>query len=199
MQFLTRLLSTTVENRIPLFFFENSVKNLLAYKSATQWDIFMLYHKLYLDSRYIKIILACSSFINRIEIVRLYEYQAAVPDGLCWYDDTLPYENEDILLWDLKILPEEKTESETNERLLKKCYLPLLSLFFFVVVILALSKLCAKLKTWKCQSNMVISSRSCWYYQILYSSTPVSSTSLIFTRSATLKFLFLSTVDYFAL
>lgn len=28
------------------------------------------------------------------------DYQAQVPDGLCRYDDVLPYENEDTLLWD---------------------------------------------------------------------------------------------------
>lgn len=28
------------------------------------------------------------------------DYQAQVPDGLCHYDDALPYENEDKLIWD---------------------------------------------------------------------------------------------------
>lgn len=28
------------------------------------------------------------------------DYQAQIPDGLCKYDDALPYENEDKLLWD---------------------------------------------------------------------------------------------------
>lgn len=28
------------------------------------------------------------------------EYQAQIPEGLCQYDDALPYENEDKLLWD---------------------------------------------------------------------------------------------------
>jgi len=34
-------------------------------------------------------------------------YQASVPAGLCDYDDTLPYENEDKLLWDPTRLSEE--------------------------------------------------------------------------------------------
>lgn len=38
------------------------------------------------------------------------EYQAIVPEGLCRYDDALPYENEDKLLWDSKRLPEAETE-----------------------------------------------------------------------------------------
>ena len=28
------------------------------------------------------------------------EFQAPIPEGLCRYDDALPYENEDKLLWD---------------------------------------------------------------------------------------------------
>lgn len=28
------------------------------------------------------------------------DYQAAIPEGLCRYDDALPYENEDKMLWD---------------------------------------------------------------------------------------------------
>jgi hypothetical protein len=28
------------------------------------------------------------------------DYQAQIPEGLCHYDDALPYENEDKLLWD---------------------------------------------------------------------------------------------------
>ncbi|XP_065207154.1 mesoderm induction early response protein 1-like [Planococcus citri] len=38
------------------------------------------------------------------------EFQAIVPEGLCKYDDALPYENEDKLLWDPKKLPEEEVE-----------------------------------------------------------------------------------------
>jgi len=34
-------------------------------------------------------------------------YQASVPSGMCDYDDTLPYENEDKLLWDPTRLSEE--------------------------------------------------------------------------------------------
>ncbi|GJQ68224.1 hypothetical protein Trydic_g10762 [Trypoxylus dichotomus] len=30
------------------------------------------------------------------------DYQAVIPEGLCHYDDALPYENEDKLLWDPK-------------------------------------------------------------------------------------------------
>lgn len=43
------------------------------------------------------------------------EFQATVPDGLCRYDDALPYENEDKLLWDPKILSEEETERYLNK------------------------------------------------------------------------------------
>lgn len=32
------------------------------------------------------------------------DYQAQIPDGLCHYDDALPYENEDKLLWDPNLL-----------------------------------------------------------------------------------------------
>lgn len=39
------------------------------------------------------------------------EYQADVPDGLSNYDDALPYENDDKLLWDPKLLSEKDTES----------------------------------------------------------------------------------------
>ncbi|XP_046405488.1 mesoderm induction early response protein 1-like isoform X2 [Ischnura elegans] len=38
------------------------------------------------------------------------DYQAVIPDGLCKYDDALPYENDDKLLWDPKSL--EETEFE---------------------------------------------------------------------------------------
>ncbi|XP_071861458.1 mesoderm induction early response protein 1 isoform X2 [Bombus fervidus] len=37
-------------------------------------------------------------------------YQAAIPEGLCHYDDALPYENEDKMLWDPSHIPEEETE-----------------------------------------------------------------------------------------
>ncbi|XP_017876091.1 mesoderm induction early response protein 1 isoform X2 [Ceratina calcarata] len=37
-------------------------------------------------------------------------YQAAIPEGLCHYDDALPYENEDKMLWDPSHIPEEQTE-----------------------------------------------------------------------------------------
>lgn len=43
------------------------------------------------------------------------EYQAIVPEGLCRYDDALPYENEDKLLWDPKKLLEEETERYLNK------------------------------------------------------------------------------------
>lgn len=42
------------------------------------------------------------------------DYQAQIPDGLCKYDDALPYENEDKLLWD-PIL----TDSDIEEYLAK--------------------------------------------------------------------------------
>lgn len=38
------------------------------------------------------------------------EFQAVIPDGLCQYDDALPYENDDKLLWDPKILIENDIE-----------------------------------------------------------------------------------------
>ncbi|KAF5274525.1 hypothetical protein FQA39_LY07137 [Lamprigera yunnana] len=39
------------------------------------------------------------------------DYQAVIPEGLCHYDDALPYENEDKLLWDPN--PLEKNVIET--------------------------------------------------------------------------------------
>lgn len=38
------------------------------------------------------------------------DYQAAIPEGLCSYDDALPYENEDKLLWNPSILDEKVIE-----------------------------------------------------------------------------------------
>ncbi|CAH1646478.1 unnamed protein product [Spodoptera littoralis] len=38
------------------------------------------------------------------------DYQAAIPEGLCSYDDALPYENEDKLLWNPSMLEEKVTE-----------------------------------------------------------------------------------------
>lgn len=38
------------------------------------------------------------------------DYQAGIPEGLCSYDDALPYENEDKLLWDPHPLAEQQTE-----------------------------------------------------------------------------------------
>lgn len=56
------------------------------------------------------------SFDLAFQCVRIgSEFQAVVPDGLCRYDDALPYENEDKLLWDPKILPEEETERYLNK------------------------------------------------------------------------------------
>lgn len=49
------------------------------------------------------------------------EYQAIVPEGLCIYDDALPYENEDKLLWDPKRLPEEEVEKYLNKVRELKC------------------------------------------------------------------------------
>lgn len=37
-------------------------------------------------------------------------YQASVPADLCYYDDTLPYENEDKKLWDPSSLPHDSVE-----------------------------------------------------------------------------------------
>lgn len=38
------------------------------------------------------------------------DYQAIIPEGLCHYDDALPYENEDKLLWDPKPMSDEAIE-----------------------------------------------------------------------------------------
>ncbi|GBP41409.1 Mesoderm induction early response protein 1 [Eumeta japonica] len=38
------------------------------------------------------------------------DYQAGIPEGLCSYDDALPYENEDKLLWNPTILDEKVIE-----------------------------------------------------------------------------------------
>jgi hypothetical protein len=47
-------------------------------------------------------------------------YQASIPEGLCKYDDALPYENEDKLLWE----PSPITDSDI-EQFLKKSREPL--------------------------------------------------------------------------
>jgi len=39
------------------------------------------------------------------------DYQAQIPEGLCHYDDALPYENEDKLLWDPKLLKDDDIEA----------------------------------------------------------------------------------------
>lgn len=39
------------------------------------------------------------------------DYQASIPEGLCSYDDALPYENDDKLLWDPSHLSQEAIES----------------------------------------------------------------------------------------
>lgn len=38
------------------------------------------------------------------------DYQATIPEGLCRYDDALPYENEDKILWNPSHIPEEEVE-----------------------------------------------------------------------------------------
>lgn len=38
------------------------------------------------------------------------DYQATIPEGLCRYDDALPYENEDKILWNPSYIPEGQTE-----------------------------------------------------------------------------------------
>ncbi|XP_058816118.1 mesoderm induction early response protein 1 [Topomyia yanbarensis] len=38
------------------------------------------------------------------------DFQAAIPEGLCRYDDALPYENEDKLLWNPTVLNEDLIE-----------------------------------------------------------------------------------------
>ncbi|XP_032668880.1 mesoderm induction early response protein 1 isoform X5 [Odontomachus brunneus] len=47
------------------------------------------------------------------------DFQAAIPEGLWFYDDALPYENEDKLLWD----PTPISEEDTNE-FLERAQLP---------------------------------------------------------------------------
>lgn len=49
------------------------------------------------------------------------EYQAIVPEGLCRYDDALPYENEDKLLWDPRNLSERETEKYLTRLSELKC------------------------------------------------------------------------------
>lgn len=46
------------------------------------------------------------------------DYQAQIPEGLCHYDDALPYENEDKLLWDPYITPEGLVEDYLKKALI---------------------------------------------------------------------------------
>lgn len=48
------------------------------------------------------------------------DYQASIPEGLCSYDDALPYENEDKLLWDPHPLSEVKTEEYLRRAVIAK-------------------------------------------------------------------------------
>lgn len=50
------------------------------------------------------------------------EYQAQIPEGLCRYDDALPYENEDKLVWD----PSQLLECDI-ETYLQKASIPVIS------------------------------------------------------------------------
>lgn len=43
------------------------------------------------------------------------DYQAVIPEGLCKYDDALPYENEDKLLWDPSKLSDSDIEDYLNK------------------------------------------------------------------------------------
>lgn len=43
------------------------------------------------------------------------DFQAAIPEGLCKYDDALPYENEDKLLWDPSKLSDSDIEDYLNK------------------------------------------------------------------------------------
>lgn len=43
------------------------------------------------------------------------DYQAVIPEGLCKYDDALPYENEDKLLWDPTKLSDSDIEDYLNK------------------------------------------------------------------------------------
>lgn len=48
-------------------------------------------------------------------------YQAVIPEGLCKYDDALPYENEDKLLWNPDVMTDSEIEYylvKTRERIL---------------------------------------------------------------------------------
>lgn len=50
-------------------------------------------------------------FFSSQKIMVGSEYQAQIPEGLCRYDDALPYENEDKLVWDPSQLQECDIES----------------------------------------------------------------------------------------
>ncbi|KAG5881943.1 hypothetical protein JTB14_027736 [Gonioctena quinquepunctata] len=50
---------------------------------------------------------------NRVVIKTIMvgsDFQAQVPDGLCHYDDALPYENEDRLIWDPHVIDDKAAE-----------------------------------------------------------------------------------------
>ncbi|XP_022902348.1 mesoderm induction early response protein 1 isoform X2 [Onthophagus taurus] len=53
------------------------------------------------------------------------DYQAIIPEGLCHYDDALPYENEDKLLWDPKLLEENVVEDFLRKGNTSKSPIPL--------------------------------------------------------------------------
>jgi hypothetical protein len=57
------------------------------------------------------------------------DYQAQIPPELCRYGDVLPYENEDKLLWDPKILAETIIEDYLHKSIVTSssllCSLPL--------------------------------------------------------------------------
>ncbi|XP_044741773.1 mesoderm induction early response protein 1 isoform X2 [Chrysoperla carnea] len=48
------------------------------------------------------------------------DYQAAIPEGLCCYDDVLPYENDDKLLWDPTPLTPKQVEEYLKQVRAKK-------------------------------------------------------------------------------
>ena len=45
--------------------------------------------------------------VQKLNLTISHIIKASVPSGMCDYDDTLPYENEDKLLWDPTRLSEE--------------------------------------------------------------------------------------------
>lgn len=70
-----------------------------------QWKVLICFHNI------INILLhngICFYFVQSVNVG--VEFQALVTDGLSTYDDVLPYENNDELLWDPNVLGEDLIE-----------------------------------------------------------------------------------------